>query len=228
MAQVAALGYLCALAQEVITPASLKVRTSSGYRGPGRAQSDPTGATQRSRSAVAEGRNQLEEGMEERIRQANKRMRKKGNESASTLTEVIMHRTIQVATVLLFIANVGCSDGTAHFSGIVVTEGKKGFTSSVKQHYSTVPEQGQQPVEGVQVYLAYDRAGDNPTQDFHCISDAAGLYSMSGHWPPQRTDGRTTYYLIAKKDGYAICAWPHYSNNLTPDRKDDRVILGKK
>ena len=45
--RVAALCYLCALAQEAVTSAGLTARTSFGDCRPGRFQSEPTGATLR-------------------------------------------------------------------------------------------------------------------------------------------------------------------------------------
>ena len=130
--------------------------------------------------------------------------------------------------IAMTVAPLGCNRAVATFSGIVVTDGNKGVTSIVRQHDTLDLRNGEKPVEGVQVYLAYDKGGNDPTKDFQCVTTASGLYSMSGNWPPSRTDGRPTFYLIAKKDGYATCSWPHYSSSLTPDRMEDHVILGLK
>ena len=84
---------------------------------------------------------------------------------------------------------------------------------------------GEVPVEGAEVYLAADQFGENPIDGFEGKTDVSGKYSIVAAWPPVGGTANTTWYLVVRKEGFATCAWPHFSNNVTPDRTADHVIL---
>jgi hypothetical protein len=63
--------------------------------------------------------------------------------------------------------------------------------------------EGETPIAGAKVYLAYDRAGKQPVPGYEVQTDEAGMYRLeTEHLPPSQKNEYGEYYLIVEKDGY--------------------------
>jgi hypothetical protein len=126
----------------------------------------------------------------------------------------------------ILIVFCGCRQSTATFSGVVVTS-KDVTVSVVNPHFSKSVDEGEQPLEGADVYLATDSEGEQAVPGCATKTDAAGLYTLVTEWPPIQGRDRGVWYLVVKKEGFTRCSWRHFSNKLGPDRNSDHVILGR-